>query len=95
MTVSSPPHPPSPPPHPPTHTTTPTASTLFRCASLQGFPLPTTLRASNDIHEVAAYGEVILMVIPTPFVERTVTGVGGEGGEGGGRGGLCDWKVSW
>lgn len=40
----------------------------------QGFKLPESLRASNDIKEVAAFGEIILMVIPTPFVERTVGG---------------------
>ena len=39
---------------------------------LQGFPLPASLRASNDIKEVAGHGEILLMVIPTPFVERTV-----------------------
>ncbi|KAL4427998.1 hypothetical protein ABPG75_002087 [Micractinium tetrahymenae] len=42
---------------------------------LKGFKLPESLRASNDIKEVAAFGEVILMVIPTPFVERTVAQV--------------------
>jgi glycerol-3-phosphate dehydrogenase len=30
------------------------------------------LRATNDIKQVAAHGDILLMVIPTPFVERTV-----------------------
>lgn len=42
---------------------------------LPGFPLPESLRASNDIKQVAAHGEILLMVIPTPFVERTVSQV--------------------
>lgn len=51
----------------------------------QGYPLPDSLRASNDIHEVAGWGEIILMVIPTPFVERTVRGRGwGQAGTAGG-----------
>lgn len=44
----------------------------------QGFPLPESLRASNDIKQVAAHGEILLMVIPTPFVERTVRRVLGR-----------------
>lgn len=39
---------------------------------LKGHKLPPALKASSDIQEVAAYGEIILMVIPTPFVERTI-----------------------
>lgn len=39
---------------------------------VQGFKLPEGLRASNDIREVAQHGELILTVIPTPFVERTM-----------------------
>eukprot|EP00887_Chlorella_sp_A99_P004238 scaffold15.g4238.t1 len=39
---------------------------------LKGYPLPESLRASNDLAEVAGYGELVLFVIPTPFVERTV-----------------------
>lgn len=41
-------------------------------ACLQGYTLPDNLRASGDIGQVASFGEIILMVIPTPFVERTV-----------------------
>jgi glycerol-3-phosphate dehydrogenase (NAD(P)+) len=40
---------------------------------LQGFPLPEALRASNDLKEVAQHGELVLMVIPTPFIERTMS----------------------
>jgi glycerol-3-phosphate dehydrogenase (NAD(P)+) len=40
---------------------------------LQGFPLPESLLASNNIKEVAKHGNVLLMVIPTPFVGRTVS----------------------
>ena len=42
------------------------------CCALQGYALPHNLRASGDIQQVASFGEIILMVIPTPFVERTV-----------------------
>lgn len=40
---------------------------------MQGYTLPENLRASGDIRQVASFGEIILMVIPTPFVERTVS----------------------
>jgi glycerol-3-phosphate dehydrogenase (NAD(P)+) len=40
---------------------------------LPGFPLPESLLASNNIKEVAKHGNVLLMVIPTPFVGRTVS----------------------
>ncbi|PRW59103.1 glycerol-3-phosphate dehydrogenase [Chlorella sorokiniana] len=40
---------------------------------LKGYPLPENLRASGDIRQVASFGEILLMVIPTPFVERTVS----------------------
>lgn len=39
---------------------------------LKGYPLPENLKATNDIKEAAQHGELVLMVIPTPFVERTV-----------------------
>ncbi|GAB4816038.1 hypothetical protein N2152v2_003084 [Parachlorella kessleri] len=42
---------------------------------LKGFPLPETLRATNDIIEAFDYAEVILTVIPTPFLERTIAKV--------------------
>lgn len=38
----------------------------------QGFPLPENLRATNDMNEVVSHAELLLMVIPTPFVERTI-----------------------
>lgn len=38
----------------------------------QGFSLGESLRASNDIKEVARHGSILLVVIPTPFVGRTV-----------------------
>lgn len=40
---------------------------------LKGFPLPEALRASSDLKEVAQHGELVLMVIPTPFIERTMS----------------------
>lgn len=39
---------------------------------LKGVSLPDNLRASGDMAEVAKGAEIILMVIPTPFVARTV-----------------------
>lgn len=38
----------------------------------KGFALPPNLKASNDIQSVARFGELILMVIPTPFVQGTM-----------------------
>lgn len=54
-----------------------TAIPLYGCTSetaqlLQGFPLPESLRASNDIDAVVEHSEILLLVIPTPFVERTM-----------------------
>ena len=40
--------------------------------SAQGVPCPQGLTASGDMGEVVAASEVILMVIPTPFVAATV-----------------------
>lgn len=39
---------------------------------MQGFPCPEGLTASGDMEDVVAQSEVILMVIPTPFVARTI-----------------------
>ena len=39
---------------------------------MQDFPLPHNLRASTDLREVVQHGELVLVVIPTPFVERTM-----------------------
>jgi glycerol-3-phosphate dehydrogenase (NAD(P)+) len=40
--------------------------------SMQGVPCPEGLTASTDMAEVVGASEVILMVIPTPFVAATV-----------------------
>lgn len=65
LALPSPPHPPPPPPTP--------LQEHENKSFFPGFPLPAdTLSASGDIREVARHGEVLLMVIPTPFVERTV-----------------------
>ena len=41
-------------------------------AAPQGFKLPENVKASPDLVEVAKYGELILVVIPTPFVDRVM-----------------------
>ncbi|KAK9909230.1 hypothetical protein WJX75_009218 [Coccomyxa subellipsoidea] len=40
---------------------------------LQGYKVPEALRASNDIKAVVAHAEILLMVIPTPFVAATMS----------------------
>lgn len=42
-------------------------------AFFKGFQLPKCVKASADSEEVARFGELILAVIPTPFVERVMT----------------------
>lgn len=42
---------------------------------LQGFTLPDNLRATQDIHAAMVHGELILIVIPTPFVEKVLSQV--------------------
>jgi glycerol-3-phosphate dehydrogenase (NAD(P)+) len=42
---------------------------------LKGVDLPESLCASNDMSLVVGHGELVLMVIPTPFVERTISQV--------------------
>jgi glycerol-3-phosphate dehydrogenase (NAD(P)+) len=37
-----------------------------------GFQLPASVCASTDAQEVAKFGDLILVVIPTPFVERVM-----------------------
>lgn len=37
-----------------------------------GWKLPENVRASTDIKEVAGFGELVLMVIPVPFIASTV-----------------------
>ena len=41
-------------------------------AAVQGHKLPAGLSATGDIQEMVARCSVILMVVPTPFVERTL-----------------------
>ena len=38
----------------------------------KGFPLPPTVTASQDMLQVVAFGELILSVIPTPFLETVM-----------------------
>lgn len=44
----------------------------------QGFKLPDNLKATQDIHKAANHGDLILVVIPTPFVEKVLTGIIGD-----------------
>ncbi len=39
---------------------------------LAGIPLPPTLKANTDLRAVVEHGELIVMVVPTPFVARTL-----------------------
>lgn len=41
----------------------------------QGTALPTNLKATNDLAEAVAHGELVLTVIPTPFLGRTIASV--------------------
>ena len=41
----------------------------------QGFTLPDNLRATQDIHAAVKHGNLILIVIPTPFVGKVVSQV--------------------
>mmetsp|Transcript_3707 Transcript_3707/g.7585 ORF Transcript_3707/g.7585 Transcript_3707/m.7585 type:complete len:347 (-) Transcript_3707:437-1477(-) len=41
----------------------------------KGFTLPDNLRATQDIHAAMVHGELILIVIPTPFVEKVLSQV--------------------
>lgn len=45
------------------------------CYSAQGHQAPEGLRASTDMAEVVKHAELLLMVIPTPFVAATITGI--------------------
>jgi glycerol-3-phosphate dehydrogenase len=42
---------------------------------LQGYKAPDGLRASSDMAEVVKHAELLLMVIPTPFVAATIKGI--------------------
>ena len=41
----------------------------------QGHRAPDGLRASTDMAEVVKHAELLLMVIPTPFVAATIKGI--------------------
>ena len=41
----------------------------------QGIKLPETLRASGDLDAVVAHGQLLLMVVPTPFVASTMSAI--------------------
>lgn len=42
---------------------------------LKGIPLPPALKATNDLGEAVEHGELVLTVVPTPFLGRTVASV--------------------
>lgn len=41
----------------------------------QGFKLPEGLRATGDLNTVVAHGQLLLMVVPTPFVASTMSSI--------------------
>ena len=43
--------------------------------TLQGYKAPEGLKASSDMAEVVKHAELLLMVIPTPFVAATIKGI--------------------
>ncbi len=48
------------------------------CEYAQGHKVPPTLRATTDQKAVVEHGELLLMVIPTPFVASTMTTIKDE-----------------
>ena len=42
---------------------------------MQGYKAPDGLKASTDMAEVVKHAELLLMVIPTPFVAATIMGI--------------------
>lgn len=42
---------------------------------MQGFKLPDSVKATTDINEAVKFGEVLLTVIPTPFLERVMSSI--------------------
>ena len=44
-------------------------------ACVQGIKLPESLRASGDLDAVVAHGQLLLMVVPTPFVASTMSSI--------------------
>lgn len=42
---------------------------------LPGFNIPQKMQATTAISEVIQHGQIILMVVPTPFVEATLSTV--------------------
>lgn len=49
---------------------------MYHQPLLQGFTLPDNVKASTDLNAVAQHGELILMVIPTPFVDKVMAPLG-------------------
>lgn len=39
---------------------------------LKGYPIPVGMQATNELEDVVEHSEIILMVVPTPFVASTV-----------------------
>lgn len=42
---------------------------------LQGCPLPESLKATNDIKQAIEHAEMILTVVPTPFLFKSMSGI--------------------
>ena len=51
------------------------SKTLTAPGRVQGFKLPETLRATSDLDAVVAHGQLLLMVVPTPFVASTMSSI--------------------
>jgi len=45
------------------------------CRPPQGIKLPRALSASGDLAAVVAHGQLLLMVVPTPFVASTMSAI--------------------
>ena len=48
---------------------------LTSAGCAQGIKLPETLRATGDLDAVVAHGQLLLMVVPTPFVASTMSAI--------------------
>ena len=44
-------------------------------SDVQGFKFPENVKASGDLEEVVTFGELLLVVIPTPFVANVMSKV--------------------
>jgi glycerol-3-phosphate dehydrogenase len=42
---------------------------------VQGHRVPDALRATSDLDEMISHAEIILMVVPTPFVAATMASI--------------------